>query len=44
MDGTNIISVNVANFVSITIMAAVGLFVANLALRTAKAKMSAQGG
>lgn len=38
MGDTNIISVNVANFVTITIMAALGLFLANLALKSWREK------
>lgn len=41
MGDTNIISVNVANFVTITIMAALGLFLANMAIKAFKAR---QGG
>lgn len=39
MGDSNIISVNVANFVTITIMAALGLFLANLAVKSYKQKM-----
>lgn len=38
MGDTNIISVNVANFVTITIMAALGLFLANLAVKAVKSR------
>lgn len=39
MGDSNIISVNVANFVTITIMAMIGMFLANLAIKTYKQKM-----
>lgn len=39
MSDNNIIGVNVANFVTITLMAMIGMFVANLAIKAAKAKM-----
>jgi hypothetical protein len=38
MGDSNIISVNVANFVTITIMAAIGLFLANMALKAYKTR------
>lgn len=44
MDGTNIISVNVANFVTITLMAMVGLFLANLAVKGVKSRMAKTAG
>jgi hypothetical protein len=39
MNDGNIIEVNVANFVTITIMAMLGLFFANLAVKAARSRM-----
>jgi hypothetical protein len=40
MSDANIIRVNVANFVTITIMGLLGFFLAGLALKAAKAKQA----
>jgi len=42
MNDGNLIGINVANFVSITIMAAAGLFLANLVLKSYKQKTGQQ--
>ena len=41
MSDSNIITVNFANFVTITIMATLGMFLLSLAHKSAKAKMDA---
>jgi hypothetical protein len=39
MSDNNIIGINVANFITITLMAMIGMFVANFAIKAARAKM-----